>query len=1176
MPHCLNPKKAHENRSAFSRPVPSGPTVAISTTTSEEMAEEQVACQFCKYLLEGAILGDCRVVRWIGCGAFGDVYEAEQLPPLNRRVAIKVMSIERVVDGESAEMFAREVSTIAALDHPNILPVLRVGMIEDGRSYLVMKYAALGSLQQFCQPAILAPSLSPTATPATIVETPSDELAIVAAETLHIADAPEQQATPIPLFDDDLTPRSGALAELDQTDRLNNAPPDAEPDESSKDDEDSEVTDRRKHAPELVQHTEASVGGDEHADELQTSEEQPAPEETRSIEQAETVLIKDGARNEDGRAVDVTAQSATVLMAAHTDLAAAGAHIPQPHTGEALILSPQEVLPYLEQAAAALDYAHQRGLIHLDVKPANLLLDAQGRLMLADFGVSVLLEGYTHASLHYYVGTPLYTAPEQWLEQPRPASDQYALAVTFYQLLTGRPPFSGNLYAVMHGHLQAPVPPMSAFNPLIPEGIEAVIRRALAKEPTDRYPSVLAFARAYREAMESAASATTDAQMQQRATLLLEQYPPGEPPQNNVQLVRLAAEGSVATLEDLPILETAQAEAGEEEDTQPRTSEKRQKRRGKWVRVLLLVVLVLLLLSSGGLGLVRVERPCLLNICPQIGLSTHAITFTNGDSQQVKLTNTGTDTLNWQVAPGSLYPWLKVAPMRGTLIPNQTRMLTFTTSVNQVIDQNGTYTDPVEIDGNIGVVHQNVLVRENVVTGLRAVSVKVSGLNFVYDQNRLQPDKQTLTIANKSGHTLNWSVEYSDNNWLGVTPGTGSVRDKQTATLTFTVMNPQILANDNYDVHFSLWGKLDTQTSFSPLQTDTFTLQVNQPAPTITPTSAATTPLNFSAQSIVAPGAPGQARSNHSMIWDPQDDELLAFGGINSKGNLLNDLEAYSPASNQWTTLTPEGASSASDCSGSSPSPRMNAALIWDSADQEALLFGGEGNNSSYLSDLWAYSPSKGKWTNLACSTTSGAGPAGRGGAGVAWDGSRMLILGGLGADGPLGDFWAYAPASASWSELTATIPPGALAYPAMSWDGSDQQLYLFGGLKANGLQLNDFYVYQSDHSWHAISPNTGPAPAAREQAMSTWDSRDGLFLLMGGWQSNGNTTFSALWAYSPKTNTWSEITSLLTSPSTSVVPSRLSSVMVWDNTNNRAYVYAGAGGPNKTTLNDLWTIIPA
>src|SRR5258708_3116280 len=190
MPRCLNPKKAHENRGASSHSVLSGATVALSEVTSPDAAEEQVACQFCKYLLEGAVLGDCRVVRWIGCGAFGDVYEAEQLPPLSRPVPIKVMSIERVVDGESAEMFAREVSTIAALDHPNILPVLRAGVIEDGRSYLVMKYAAQGSLQQFCQPALPAPSFVPTR----IVETPIDTLAIVAADTLNIAEIIEASA----------------------------------------------------------------------------------------------------------------------------------------------------------------------------------------------------------------------------------------------------------------------------------------------------------------------------------------------------------------------------------------------------------------------------------------------------------------------------------------------------------------------------------------------------------------------------------------------------------------------------------------------------------------------------------------------------------------------------------------------------------------------------------------------------------------------------------------------------------------------------------------------------------------------------------------------------------------------------------------------------------------------
>src|SRR5579883_329656 len=193
MLRCLNPKKAHENRGAPARPVPSGPTIALSVASSSNEEEEQVACQYCKYLLEGAILGDCRILRWIGSGAFGDVYEAVQLPPLNRRVAIKVMAIERVMDGESAEMFAREVGTIAALDHPNILPVLRVGMIEDGRSYLVMKYAAQGSLQQFCQPVQPAISMLPTSNPAHIAEAPGDALLVASSETVSIAEVIEEQ-----------------------------------------------------------------------------------------------------------------------------------------------------------------------------------------------------------------------------------------------------------------------------------------------------------------------------------------------------------------------------------------------------------------------------------------------------------------------------------------------------------------------------------------------------------------------------------------------------------------------------------------------------------------------------------------------------------------------------------------------------------------------------------------------------------------------------------------------------------------------------------------------------------------------------------------------------------------------------------------------------------------------
>src|SRR5579862_3841620 len=101
MQHCLNPRKSHEN-SVLAQSEDA--TVALPNYANGQALTRQVACQYCRYLLEGALLGDCRVIKWIGSGAFGDVYEAEQLPPLNRRVAVKVMGLERVFDESSAQL----------------------------------------------------------------------------------------------------------------------------------------------------------------------------------------------------------------------------------------------------------------------------------------------------------------------------------------------------------------------------------------------------------------------------------------------------------------------------------------------------------------------------------------------------------------------------------------------------------------------------------------------------------------------------------------------------------------------------------------------------------------------------------------------------------------------------------------------------------------------------------------------------------------------------------------------------------------------------------------------------------------------------------------------------------------------------------------------------------------
>lgn len=1213
MPRCLNPKKAHENRGALARPVPSGATVALSMDPASATGEEQVACQYCKYLLEGAILGDCRIIRWIGCGAFGDVYEAEQLPPLNRRVAIKVMAIERVVDGESAEMFAREVSTIAALDHPNILPVLRVGMIEDGRSYLVMKYAAQGSLQQFCQPATSAISLMPTAIAPQPAEAPAVPLAIVSADTVNIGEIDRERpsaAAPVSNDNEDgeqtdrrapraktcaadaeereaLTPTTRSDAEAQEEDNWQTSKTPVTRASSAHREPQNKATEIEADAQSA---TEQSPHSSEHPDlvnvapalasgvALPETPEVDSPADASGADLTETSNVNAAVDTADAAERRASEQVATLMLANDAPQYTPAQALSARPASSSLILSPQQVLRYLEEAADALHYAHERGLIHLDVKPANLLLDAQGRLMLADFGVSVLLEGYTHASLHYYVGTPLYTAPEQWLEQPRPASDQYALAVTCYQLLTGRPPFVGNLYAVMHGHLQAPVPSMGEFNPLIPPQIEAVLRRALAKDPAARYPGILEFARAYREALESAASASTDGQMQQRVSRLFDQHA-------TEQFVKAETPLVLPTVEELEPLAPEEAEA---KSPQAGTFEERKRAnedepagdrphpgRKRWLRNLLLLLLTLLLIGSGSIGFVRAERPCWLGICARITLSTSALNFTNDDTEPIKMTNTGNADLHWWADLNPDHSWLALSPANGTLAPGKSTTLRISTNADD-INQSGRNTGSIEIYGDTGVIPQRIGVTETIVKGLQAVSVKSSGQNFLYEQSHLQPDKETITITNNSGHTLNWYTASTDNNWLTVTPGIGSLANKHSQVLTARVVNPQELANNRYTVTFSLIGQLDNQRVPQLLQTFDFTLNVNQAHP-VTPTATqpalVNSPLAFSAQPVTAPDAPGQTRSNHSMVWDTQDDQLLIFGGIDDQGNLLNDLWSYTPASNQWTRLTPpDSATTASDCGGGSPAPRMNAAMVWDTVDQEALLYGGVGNNSAYLGDLWAYSPAKNTWSVLAC---SGNGPGGRAGAGVAWNGSQMLLLDGLGASGALSDFWAYTPgASGGWNQIAANTPLGARIYPAVSWDSTDKQLYVFGGLRSN-TQLGDFYVYQTNGGWHAITASNGTAPMARQQALSTWDSHDNVFLLMGGWRANASTTFSAMWAYSPAQNAWWEITSLQSTSATSVIPSRLASAMIWDSTDNRAYLYAGAGGPNKTTLNDLWMIAP-
>jgi serine/threonine protein kinase len=170
-------------------------------------------------------------------------------------------------------------------------------------------------------------------------------------------------------------------------------------------------------------------------------------------------------------------------------------------------LSPITIASILQQAASSLQYAHDRHIVHQDVKPSNFLIrkDEQNPdipyLQLADFGVAKFTSTTTNASQSIR-GTPAYMAPEQWEGNPVFATDQYALAIMAYELLTGRTPFQGGITQVMYQHLTVQPQPPGVYNPHIPADVNEVVLHALAKKPESRFRNISAFANAFQQAVQ--------------------------------------------------------------------------------------------------------------------------------------------------------------------------------------------------------------------------------------------------------------------------------------------------------------------------------------------------------------------------------------------------------------------------------------------------------------------------------------------------------------------------------------------------------------------------------------------------------------------------------------------------------------------------------------------------
>jgi eukaryotic-like serine/threonine-protein kinase len=168
---------------------------------------------------------------------------------------------------------------------------------------------------------------------------------------------------------------------------------------------------------------------------------------------------------------------------------------------EGTVVALTTVVSYVQPIASALAHAHTHRLIHRDVKPENMLIDTDGKILLSDFGIAVTAHSTISMKTLDRTGTVPYMAPEQIQGKPRSASDQYSLAIVVYEWLCGERPFLGNhpIEIAMKHLSEKPLPLRSKG---LSARVDRVILRALAKDPQQRFPDILAFAHALEQASQ--------------------------------------------------------------------------------------------------------------------------------------------------------------------------------------------------------------------------------------------------------------------------------------------------------------------------------------------------------------------------------------------------------------------------------------------------------------------------------------------------------------------------------------------------------------------------------------------------------------------------------------------------------------------------------------------------
>ncbi|MGZ6347104.1 MAG: serine/threonine protein kinase [Anaerolineales bacterium] len=171
-------------------------------------------------------------------------------------------------------------------------------------------------------------------------------------------------------------------------------------------------------------------------------------------------------------------------------------------------LTSDEITKVVDSVGSALAYAHKQGVLHRDIKPSNVLVATDGQMYLADFGLARIAQsGESTLSSDMIMGTPQYISPEQaqGLKDLDEGTDIYSFGVMLYEMVVGQVPFSADTpFSIIHDHIYSPLPLPRSINPKVPETVERVLLKALAKDRADRYPDVESMVQAFKDAWSTA------------------------------------------------------------------------------------------------------------------------------------------------------------------------------------------------------------------------------------------------------------------------------------------------------------------------------------------------------------------------------------------------------------------------------------------------------------------------------------------------------------------------------------------------------------------------------------------------------------------------------------------------------------------------------------------------